>query len=396
MMTRAYLAVLLLAGCRSELNPAYCAAHPADDRCTQAGLDGAQGSDAGPMLDAAEAVCVGQGKFQACLRTLPQPITLSADIQTDGNQCLAKADEPIGWTASQGQPDACFIVGSTVQITGTLTVRGTRPLVIVATDTITLTGTLDVSARVGKTFVPAGFDPANCDPFGTTPMNATNGGGGGAGGSLGAVGGNGGKGGNNATAGTATLPAMQVTTLHAGCPGQAGGTGDGMGTPNLASAGGFGGGALALIAGTKISFAANSVINASGAAGTAGNHRTGGGGGGSGGMIALWAPMFQVGTSTEIFANGGGGSSGGTNSSDGVDGNDPPYAPPNPNIPGNGGVLGGAGNGGNGYALDLDPQVGTTGNSGNGGGGGGGGAGIVFANMAIGANATVSPPATGI
>ena len=45
-MKRLFLIATLL-GCKSELNPAYCAAHPTDTRCTEAGLDASSGSDAG-------------------------------------------------------------------------------------------------------------------------------------------------------------------------------------------------------------------------------------------------------------------------------------------------------------------------------------------------------------
>ncbi|MFT3695433.1 MAG: hypothetical protein QM831_20025 [Kofleriaceae bacterium] len=381
----------LLAGCRSELNPAYCAAHPTDDRCANAVFDGPAASDGTTDGNEQPAVCVGEGKFKVCLRELPAPNMISTQIGTASATCLDQ--QPIGWI-EQGQPESCFIVGSTLQLTGTLAIKGARPLVLVATDTITLTGVLDLSARKGRMFNPPGFSVGGCDPFAATATDKNTGGSGGAGGSLGAFGGNGGAGDNGGVApGKAAGPANEITVLHAGCVGEAGGAGDGQGS-NVPSAGGFGGGAIALIAGNKIVFSGTAQINASGAAGTAGGHRTGGGGGGSGGMIALWAPMYDVGTGTLVFANGGGGASGGTNSNDGTDGIDPPSNPANPLIPANGGTLAGAGAGGNGYALNIDPQAGGTGNSGDGGGGGGGGAGIIFANQALGSNATVSPAPT--
>jgi hypothetical protein len=390
-MRRTLLLLILVAACRSELNPAYCAAHPTDTRC--ATIDAAGDADLDADENVTPAICLGTPPYQVCLRELPTTDTpVTQNIVTGSKTtCLKTVQEPIGW-AAEGEPDACFVVGQNVTVAGTLTVKGTRPLVIVATDTVTITGTLDLSAKRGNFNVgapPPGFSVAACTPFTTTATNSANGGGGGAGGSLGTRGGDGGAGDNGASGAGLTVDSTPPSVLQAGCMGGPGGTGDGQGSATMITAGGWGGGALYVLAQNKIVLSAGTVINASGAAGDAGSHRTGGGGGGSGGMIMLIAPAFDIGTNTFVYANGGGGASGGTNQGDGKNGSDPGS---NPAQPAAGGVLAAAGTGGAGYAATVDAVVGGLGPSGNGGGGGGGGAGIIVASQALTPNAVVSPP----
>lgn len=390
-MRRALVLLIAVVGCRSELNPAYCAAHPTDTRCTP--IDARGDADIDADENVTPAICLGTQPYQVCLRDLPTSDTpITQNIATGSNlTCLKTVQEPIGW-AAEGQPDACFVVGQNVTVAGTLTVKGARPLVIVATDTVTITGTLDLSAKRGNFNTgspPPGFSAAGCAPFTTTATNSATGGGGGAGGSLGTKGGNGGAGDNGASGAGLALDVPPPSVLHAGCMGGAGGTGDGMGTATMITAGGWGGGAIYVLAQNKIVLSSGTVINASGAAGDAGSHRTGGGGGGSGGMIMLIAPAFDVGTNTFVYANGGGGASGGTTSNDGKNGSDPGS---NPTQQAAGGVLASAGAGGAGYAATIDAAPGGLGPTGNGGGGGGGGAGLIVASQALTPNAVVSPP----
>ena len=397
-MNRAILLVAVLASCKSELNPAYCAAHPTDTRC-------AQTSDAPPTVDTAidststaSSVCLGSGAYKVCLQDTPtaaQPISTGFNTANAGI-CLDAAHMPIDWT-TQGQPDACFVVGTNITLTNNIAIHGARPVVFVATGTITIGGQVDLSAKRNNfttTGTPPGFSVAACAAFDTAATNSTNGGGGGAGGSFGSPGGNGGMGDNNQIAAGVAKDQGAPTVLHAGCPGEAGGTGDAQGTPNLVSLGGWGGGAMYLLAGTSIVLSDGASINASGAAGVAGNHRTGGGGGGSGGMLVFSAPTITAGINVFVMANGGGGSSGGTNGNDGKNGSDPTNGLPFMQAPG--GVLAGSGTGGAGYAFDGTNQqnggVGLVGGSGNGGGGGGGGGGLILAPMTFGVTASVSPP----
>src|ERR1700686_3339124 len=101
-----------LAGCRSELNPAYCAAHPTDTRCTSidAPTDAAT-SDAMP-------ICVGAGAYMVCLQGAPPAIVnLATNINTSSAMCLAQ--QPVGWIES-GQPAACVIAGVDVTIAASI------------------------------------------------------------------------------------------------------------------------------------------------------------------------------------------------------------------------------------------------------------------------------------
>src|SRR5258708_5713929 len=85
-----------------------------------------------------------------------------------------------------GTFDACFLVGTDVTVpSGTSSVTGTRPLVLLATGTVTVTGTLDVASHSGSD--GAGANSSACDP-GFAPQDGA---GGGAGGSFGTKGGDG-------------------------------------------------------------------------------------------------------------------------------------------------------------------------------------------------------------
>jgi hypothetical protein len=151
---------------------------------------------------------------------------------------------------------------------------------------------------------------------------------------------------------------------------------------------GHGGGAVFLIAGTKIDIQGG--INAAGEGGTPGiKNSAGGGGGGAGGMIGFDAPMITA--NSLILANGGGGAEGsGTATVAGAPGNDPTTI-----LAAAGGVENTVqgGDGGNGSA-GLAGGSGAAGTSGTGGGGGGGGgAGLIKApaDATLGANVSPAP-----
>ena len=326
--------------------------------------------------------CYGAGTWMVCFPSAPTtPLTLPGSINTDGGQCLAT--QPVGWTA-QAQPPACFMVGSTITAAGTTTVQGSRPLVLVAADTITVSSLLDVASHRGGNKGPAA--PAGqCMAFPTIPPDNFGGSGGGAGASFLTAGGNGGAGekaGN--TGGTAPpIDAAPPSVLRAGCTGQAGGA-----TAGSRGAGGLGGGAIYLVAGASITFAGTGVLDASGAGGDAGGTRNGGGGGGSGGTIVLYAPAINA-IGARLLANGGGGASGGDSGQPGTNGIDPNPASPLTPAPG---AAGSGGAGGAGYAGGIQAAIGTDGpmtNQQNAGGGGGGGGGYIQSNVPL-TGATVS------
>jgi hypothetical protein len=374
--------VLVAGGCRSELNPAYCAAHPTDTRCTQAATDGGLGGDANGD---APPVCVGVGTYQVCLAAPPTtPQMLNTNINTSSNLCLAQP--PSGWI-SAGQPDSCFVVGTDLTISSTISARGPRPLVLVATGTITLDGELDVAGKRGNGSIPPGFTEAACSPFTVIPMANAGGSGGGAGGTLSTKGGDGGDGdGTSFIGGKALDVGAMPSVLRAGCGGQDGAGGNGT------AIGGDGGGAVYLVAGTEIAFGSNAMIDASGAGGMGGTATAGGAGGGTGGMIVLAAPTVTIGTGVQIFANGGGGASGAGNATGGGNGGDATSAAA-------GGVGGqisnGGGVGGIGASQGVDAVSGTSGTGGVSGGAGGGGLGYIATNASL-AGAVTSPAATSL
>lgn len=349
-----------------------------DEPEIDAGIDGSiDGSvDAPPS-----ALCLGT-PLRVCLTTTPtQPLVFGATINTQ-NDCAQIVTQTNG-------PDLCVIAGTTVTAPGATRVTGTRPLVVVATDTMTIQGSLDASSAPGT--AAAGANPAACAMAGTG-ADDTGGGAGGAGGSFGAKGGDGGRGDENnngnpagqAAGGIAAGPQIS-DVVRGGCGGGNGGdAGAGRGT------GSAGGGVVYLIAGTSITIATNGGVFAAGAGGGAGPACGGGGGGGSGGMVGLDAPTITI--TGKVAANGGGGGGGGSSSTAaalGANGTTTMW---------NTRAAGGASPGGNGVAGGQGSAIGNlTGEKGTngdcGGGGGGGGVGVVWTHGTV-TGTQISPPAT--
>lgn len=377
---------IALVGCTKQ-NPDFCPNHPDDPRC--GGMVDA-GTDTPPDAETDGGTsCYGSGAFEVCpMGAATGSVTLTGALDTSAStQCH------VGqlWKAA-GQPESCFIVGQDVTIQN-VTVTGTRPLVIVASGDLTLSGHLDAASHIATqtpTEGPGSINPGTCGTYGAPAMALPAGGGAGA--SFAADGGNGGNGGageNGVNAGGTRYLAFLATppgTLRAGCRGQQGQAGQGSG-----GVGGFGGGALYL-AGSKITLGASAIINASGAGGGAGAKTAGGGGGGSGGMIILHASELTIASGAIVVANGGSGGTGGNNvaAGTGTRGNDPD--PTNPMTPAPG-PSGAGGAGGAGFAIGSAATSGSDGLAGQAGGGGGGGGGYVQSNLPL-TNATVSPAAT--
>jgi hypothetical protein len=377
---------LLTAGC-------YYAAPTFTPPMSGSGTDAS--ADSGPDSAGSDAdTCFGTAPFRVCLAAAPTQslnISLSGTIDTDTadtSKCLDT--EPRG---SFG----CVLAATTITVGATLRAYGSRPLVLIASDTIKITpaGSVDVGSHRGTTGAQelgAGAD-ANCTSS-QLPVN----GGGGAGGSFA---GHGGKGGGSLQfpLWTGGMPgpsvAGEINQLRGGCAGQNGGSDSSTGTR---ARGGHGGGAVLLIAGRAIELDGGSVINAAGEGGEGGLSvpRGGGGGGGSGGMIVLDAPTIT--SSGLILASGGGGGGGGSSNSAGTLGADPSAA--GPAAGGGGGMAGGGTDGGGGgkgstsvaKPVGDDGADGGTLNGGGAGGGGGGGNGIVKAPGAASLGSQVSPP----
>ena len=340
--------------------------------------------DAMPDAPPDARACFGSDPFMICLASAPTtPLTFADSTPIDtttSNMCVATIS---------GATNYCVIAATTISVDVTLRATGMKPLVLLASDTITVNARIDVGSHRGATpEIGAGANPSACTP-GTAPGTGGGGGGGGAGGSFAGLGGNGGLGGNLGAGGVPGGAVTTVTELRGGCPGQDGQGGNDKGIR------GNGGGAVFLIAGTKIDVKATINAAGEGALGGVGNV-SGGGGGGAGGMIGFDAPTI-VGTGL-LLATGGGGAEGSDAAqvSMGAPGNDPSTTAAA--VGGTGNTLRG-GDGGNGSIAKGTPGgVGGIGDSSGGtrggGGGGGGGAGLIKAPVGATLGTMVSPATT--
>jgi hypothetical protein len=357
------------------------------------GDDATNGNDANTnaILDSPldALVCYGTGIVKVCFASAPtQSITIGDQTFDTGVPTTCAA------TVTGGE-NYCVVVATAITINGTLRATGPKPLVLIATGAITLTGSgvLDASSQRSRTAATpetgAGADAdATICVAGTAASNR----GGGAGGSFAGTGGTGGTGAaaNAGTPGTAT--SFPVAVLRGGCPGQ-----DGQASPGN---GGHGGGAVYLIAGTKIDIGGDG-INAGGEAGgggATGPSGGGGGGGGAGGMIGLDAPMVMLTGAATLVANGGGGGEGGsggaaTAGENGTDASTTTAARGGNKNTGTGGD-GGNGSAGQAAGAGMAGQPGTSAPPNGGGGGGGGGAGIITAPAGTNFGGKASPAAS--
>lgn len=402
-MRALFIGSILLAatGCE-KTDPLYCPMHAGAPGCAPIDGDVFPGDDMlnidmAPGIDARS--CFGAGTGTVCLSQPPSgPViftgagTLSTTTGVSTNPvCLAT--QPADWVAA-GQPEACFIVGTSISINAgaDLRVVGNRPLVLLSSTTITINADLDAAGH-GVTPGPGAPAPGSlCKPFAAQPVTNTDGAGGGAGGTFMSQGGAGGDGDDGAYGGgdPGAAETANPTLLRAGCNGQQGG--GGQSTTN-GGFGGAGGGAVYLIAGEGITIASGVTVNLSGAGGVMPGRQGGGGGGGSGGMLVLYAPSITS-TGAFLMANGGGGASGGDDSGDGnaVPGDDP-MTPTT--VPAGGTGSDTAGNGGDGFYEDASAHDATSGANGGssdrGAGGGGGGKGWIQSNVALSATSSPAP-----
>lgn len=375
------------APCADGACPTGLVCAPLTQTCERPGGGGSGGSDVdastgdAPMRDASmlstdaspdARACFGSGLVTICPSspiTTALSITSNTTVDTDAStMCIAYTGDGAGMY--------CVVAGTTVSIATNRRLRGngSKPLLVLATDALTVDGTIDVSAG-------AGANPSTC----VAPTAAT-GAQGGAGGSFQGKGGSGAAGVSGL--GPMASPGTTTVALRGGCAGGKG-AGGGGGT------GGSGGGAVYLIGST---ITINGTLNASGAAGSGASSASGGGGGGAGGFIGLDAPAVTIASGARVYANGGGGGEGATPNHGGNSGS----APGSPTSAASGGS-GGANHGGNGGSGSAGATLtGSDGNSGgncgrNGqsGGGGGGGAGFVYVFPTQTLGGSVSPPPGG-
>jgi hypothetical protein len=289
--------------------------------------------------------------------------TPTLDIATDTTIDVG-TDVPCngGGAAQSAGPSLCILrYGKiTVQPTKTLKVIGSRGVLLVADEFLSIEGTLDVSAD-GTTSGPGG---GTLITGGAALQNT---GGGGAGFLVaGAAGGTMTMDGGGANGGASVNPIGMQSLI--------GGTRPGLSATGIQ--GGGGGGAAMLIA-CRGWVAVSGTIDAGGGGGAGGVDQvagatlslTAGGGGGSGGYVIMQA-LTTVNLSGSFFANGGGGGAGATNDATGASGSD--------GLRSIAAALGGtpvsgAGAGGSGGIVAVAPGVGAHGTAGTGSPGGGGG-----------------------
>ncbi len=379
---RGSVVAILLGACGFTRGAAPLSDGPGSGSAT---IDAAIAIDA-PAIDSmvtssdASARCYGTGLgVQICLAHAP---TTALDVGfVRGVSTNVGSNDCVDLVGPQAN-DYCVMAATSITITGEISAKGSRPLVLLSTGDISISGTLDAASHVvvGIPSKGPGADPGAC-PVVTTPGGT----GGGAGGSFGSSGGDGGSG-ASAAGGSAAI-AIAPTELRGGCPG-----GEGLDHTTLGQPG-HGGGAVDLIATGMITI--SGTVNASGSGGAgAGITHNGGDGGGSGGLIALDAPHVAFGSSAKIFANGGGGGGGSTLLTGGADGADPSGVSAGGDA-GNAGGGASAGVGGTGAHNVAPGQVGASTSSGDGAGGGGGGVGVIKVFQApLPSTGTCSPPIT--
>ena len=353
-MARWVIMIALLAGCRQLAG--------LDDPLPNDG-----GSGGGPY-------CYGTGLVQVCFDSEPSGDLVITGATIDTNGALGCATD-----VTSGTLGPCYVAASTISVPSgqTTLASGNLALVLVATDTITISGTLDAAGHHQGSSSPAGGTFASCQA-GTSPASGTYGGGG-QGGSFVAKGGDGGDGGG-ASGGGAGAALPTPTALHGGCTGHSGG--------NQGGSGGRGGGALYLIANTSITVDGRVDVSGAGGSSDGDNSGVGGGAEGSGGMIGLDAPTVNV--TGAVCAIGGSGAAGATGSSSQA-GNDATggVSACTPGTPGAG--SGGAGSGGAGATNGMG-MTGTMGNAGGGGGGGGSSGYVRIYGTRTGSGAIQPPP----
>jgi hypothetical protein len=415
-MRYGFAALLALSGCYAPVVVGGAPCDVARDNCPTGQTCVASGAssgvcsggttvDAGKIGDVGEA-CLGKQLLgSVCLQVAPTAaVTLSSATIDTASTTAGNCTEI---RAQAGGPSLCIVAGTSISVPAGITVRaiGSNALVLVASGTITVAGSVEVSSRAGETIggLPAlgAGARASCavlgldGEIGRFQNNSDYGGGGGGGGSFGSLGGAGGKGGRGTIAGGTVVGGAVPRVLVGGCPGGRGGDGEGGGG---GGAGGSAGGAVYLLAGDTISVLAGGKLGASGAGGAAGTDGMfssgAGGGGGAGGMIGLEAASLRIAGSLVANGGGGGGGCGGAPTDHGLPGADASVA----TIAATGGN-GGGGGGGNGGAGSIGTTAGAaaaggTTNDVSAGGGGGGGAGVIRLFGTPTTTGTISPPAS--
>lgn len=346
-----------------------------------------------PLLDEGMPPLPDASPVDASLECVPGFLNLCAQADPIGSFELGSGSNSINTDRDRrcrtlkqvNGPDVCLLYFTDITVLNgdTLFAYGSRPLALVAKNTLEIAGIVDVASRRDR---PPGagsspMEPSLCE-VGTGPRRANGRGGGGAGGTFITRGGAGGSGDRNEAVASGGMPAPELdsspTALRGGCRGQAG-----VGGASSSEAG-LGGGAVYLAAATlRIQ---GSIYAGGNGAPWAGN-LSGGGGGGSGGMIVLQGSRLDF-ASSVMIANGAGGSEGGDSDQPGDYGEDATTVGP---AAGGAGSAGNGGRGGAGASSSGGANPGSDGVAGGGGGGGGAGYILLLGPEPSTAGAQISP-----
>lgn len=364
-------------------------------------------SDAPPAIDGAtDTVVAPDGcttfstQFDTCLLPPGAPLALAGvefayntdsgkldELNANGNIINTSLPTHAVVQGGAGLIDVLVVSSFSLGVNTELTVTGSRPFALAASESVTIAGRIDASggaagARSAGTCGAAG---------GKTGTAAATGGAGGGGGALGSAGAGGGSG-VAAGAGASSSVALPAGPIG-GCGGGRGGTG------SMANSGGYGGaagGAVYLVSKVSITVAPGGIVEASGNGGGGGEgvagagYQAGGGGGGSGGM--LWFEALQLEIHGLVVANGGSGGEGSGTTAAGMSGQRGKQSA-TPAGGGAGGDAAGA-DGGAGAAASIPAMSGgNVAASPAGGGGGGGGVGFIVLRGSRNLSSSVISPA---
>jgi hypothetical protein len=360
--------LLLIVGCGKQLNPEFCAAHPDDSRCVAAdsmlGGDGSNKLDVAHLAPAVEMMLTSTATVNIVTATTIDTSMGTVMPNIAGAVVLASVTQESG-------PEVMVIQAANLTLGAVVTVTGSRPLIFVATQDMSINMNVDGAADMGRPG-PGGSQQTQGQGAGAAGAGgnglADSGGGGGGFGTAGGTGGDcdqhaGGIGG----------------TAYGSAASLVGGSGGARGGAPLScpSSGGAGGGALQFTAGGTLAIGGAITVGGGGAGPASGCSSDGaaGSGGGAGGMIFVQARTF---TGTGMLGANGGGGSGGASSGGGTPSNRGDNATVSAGGQGgSGGSSGGrGGNGATGANPGLDGVTNTS--TDQNGGGGGGGAGRIY------------------
>ena len=272
------------------------------------------------MIDASPCWQWTPTNFDSCTLPAPAPLSVTGALTISTDSPPNTLPSTV-LTQSDNSHLLVFHLSS-LDISGSLTITGSIPVVFAVDTSATIEGSVATSAGAN--------DTTRCATRAGSPgtaSTASDTGGGGGGGAAGADDGGDGTDGTNGNSpnghGNHGAHGSKITStlspLVAGCAGGKGGSTNGNGTPGV---GGSGGGAVQISAQQSITI--DGVINAAGHGSSVPTAQTGAGGGGSGGAVFLEGGAVTIAASASVCADAGAGGQGGGSSNSGNGGSTSP------------------------------------------------------------------------